>query len=144
MRRTGVTLPKLPTTKISSASSKSAKLSDVSSAALPSSRNSFSTRCRVTPLRKLPLAIGVITTPSLAMKILAVASSATLPSMSPRARLHQGARIVGIEAARLGVDRYRLGGRLAIGRARDRDAARLRQRRFVDRQQEAGRIGIGR
>ena len=41
-----------------------------------------STRRRVTPARKEPLAVGVRISPSLARKMLAVASSATLPSMS--------------------------------------------------------------
>ena len=85
-----------------------------SRASLPSARSSCSTRWRVTPLRNVPLAIGVITIPSFAMNTLAVASSATLPSMSqsrqlskPRERASSSARrVVRIEAARLGLDRH--------------------------------------
>jgi hypothetical protein len=39
------------------------------------------------PLRKVPFGSGVNTTPSLPMKMLAVASSATLPSMSQTTQL---------------------------------------------------------
>ncbi len=45
------------------------------------------TRWRVMPLRKVPFAAGVRTTPSLARKMFEVAVSATLPSMSQTSAL---------------------------------------------------------
>ena len=68
-------------------------------------------RARVIPARKVPLAMGVNTTPSFTMKTLAVAVSATLPIASADQRvaealglgLDQHPRVVGVKAARLGV-----------------------------------------
>ena len=104
------------------------------------------------PLRNVPFGIGVNTTPSLAMNTLELASSATLPSHvaddaiveAARARLQHGARVVGIEAAGLGVDRRGLDGRPPERRQRDREAVGLAHRRVVEREAPAGRFRIGR
>src|ERR1700691_3377455 len=107
------------------------------------------TRARVMPARKVPFASGVNTTPSLTMKILAVPISATLPSMShirqlskPRARFDQGARIVRVETAGLGLDRRAFPRRAAERRQRDRITGRLRHRRHKKREAPARGIGV--
>ena len=86
------------------------------------------------------------------MNRLAVASSATLPMQvehdaiaeAARIRLDQGARIVRIKAAGLGIDRHAFKARLAIRRQRDRKAFRLAHRRLVEAQAPFGRFRIGR
>ena len=133
-------------------SSKSAKLSVASRTSRLSSRSSFSTRCRVTPLRKDAIGHRRHDDAVLGHEHIGggefgdIAEHVGKQAIVEAARigLHQRARIVRIEAAGLGVDRHGLGRRLAIGRAGDRHACRDGQRRLIDRQAETRRFRIGR
>ena len=116
----------------------------------PAPRRSPMTRWRVMPLRKVPFAAGVRTTPSLARKMFEVAVSATLPSMSQTSALSKPlARasrmrpgVVRVEAAGLGVGRHRFEGRAAEARFHDREPGRRRHRRLEQAERKPRRVRV--
>ena len=87
-----MTLAKLPVAKISSAAMTSSHVRPRSMISTPAARRSAMTRCLVMPLRNAPFGAGVCRTPPEAMKMLAVANSATLPQPSSMTQLSKPAR----------------------------------------------------